>query len=175
MIEQEVVTNNEQSSFKERLLKFLKHKNLNNKQFEDMVGLSRSYISNMRKGIKSETFDQKIAPLFPELNKIWLFYGDGEMILSETERFSENEKKVPFTELRIDDKLNLIFKFISDQNEKIDSLIQENHDIKGKLNDNLYVIQSELKAIMIKFDVQLDSKLEKNIKNIFDKNQLEHI
>lgn len=74
--------NNEQSSVKERLLKFIEFKHLNIKQFEEKAGLSTSYVSNMRKSIKASTFDEKIAPAFPDLNKYWLLHGEGEMLLS---------------------------------------------------------------------------------------------
>lgn len=46
-----------------------------------MTGLSNGYINSMRKSIKPETYDSKIAPIFPHLNKLWLLHGDGEMYI----------------------------------------------------------------------------------------------
>ncbi|SHH89676.1 hypothetical protein SAMN05421866_4179 [Chryseobacterium oranimense] len=100
MTEELEITNNEQSSVKERLLKFIEFKRINPRQFEELAGLSTSYISNMRKSIKPSTFDSKIAPVFPELNKLWLLHGEGNMINS-----SQNEKE---NDLHSDQGLHLI-------------------------------------------------------------------
>ncbi|MDY3512774.1 helix-turn-helix transcriptional regulator [Riemerella anatipestifer] len=75
----------EQSSVKERLKEFLKYKNLSQKKFEEICGLSNGYVNSMRKSIKPETYDEQIAPNFPELNKVWLLLGKGEMLKSSEE------------------------------------------------------------------------------------------
>lgn len=75
----------EQSSVKERLKEFLKYKNLSQKKFEEICGLSNGYVNSMRKSIKPETYDEQIASNFPELNKVWLLLGKGEMLKSSEE------------------------------------------------------------------------------------------
>ncbi|MBT0562472.1 hypothetical protein [Riemerella anatipestifer] len=75
----------EQSSVKERLKEFLKYKNLSQKKFEEICGLSNGYVNSMRKSIKPETYDEQIALNFPELNKVWLLLGKGEMLKSSEE------------------------------------------------------------------------------------------
>jgi len=87
----------EQSSVKNRLLEFLKYKNLSQGEFEKICNLSNGYVNNIRKSIKSEKFDENIAPNFPELNKYWLLFDEGEM-LNETENTSE--RKTIFQELQ---------------------------------------------------------------------------
>lgn len=64
---------------KERLIKFIKYKNLSQKRFEESVGLSNGYVNNIRKSITVEKL-QKIALQYPELNKAWLLTGDGSML-----------------------------------------------------------------------------------------------
>lgn len=73
----------EQSSVKKRLLIFLKYKNLSQSEFEKICNLSNGYVNNIRKSIKSEKFDENIAPNFPELNKYWLLFSEGDMITEE--------------------------------------------------------------------------------------------
>ena len=70
----------EQSSVKNRLLQFLRHKNLSQGEFERICKLSNGYVNNIRKSIKSEKYDSNIAPNFPELNKFWLLFDKGEML-----------------------------------------------------------------------------------------------
>ena len=77
----------EQSSVKSRLKK-LEYKNIGQSEFEKITSLSNGYINNMRKSIKSETFDSKIAPAFPELDKYWLLYGEGSMLNNDEEKIS---------------------------------------------------------------------------------------
>ncbi|MFK8281677.1 XRE family transcriptional regulator [Capnocytophaga cynodegmi] len=91
--------NTEQSSVKDRLVSFLAYKKLSQRKFEEEVGLSNGYVNNMRKGIKPETFDEKIAPIFPELDKIWLLHGEGNMLnTSEPEEDFEDEENFLKTE-----------------------------------------------------------------------------
>lgn len=75
----------EQNSVKNRLLQFLEHKNISQKRFEEMCGLSNGYVNNIRKSIKLDTYKEKIEPIFPELNKKWLLLGEGEMLIEDEE------------------------------------------------------------------------------------------
>lgn len=70
----------EQSSVKDRLKIFLEYKNISQGEFEKQTSLSNGYVNNIRKSIKVDTFDEKIAPIFPELNKFWLLHNEGEML-----------------------------------------------------------------------------------------------
>lgn len=81
----------EQNSVKNRLLQFLEYKNLSQKRFEEICGLSNGYVNNIRKSIKLDTFNGKIEPNFPELNRNWLLLGDGEMLVQNTPEEEEEE------------------------------------------------------------------------------------
>lgn len=82
----------EQNSVKNRLLNFLKYKGISQSKFEQQCGISNGYVNNIRKGIKNEMFDKKIAPNFPELSKAWLLLGEGSMLIPQIEEVVPEEE-----------------------------------------------------------------------------------
>ena len=94
----------EQNSVKNRLLQFLEYKNLSQKRFEEICGLSNGYVNNIRKSIKLDTFNEKIEPNFPELNRNWLLLGDGEMLVQNTPEEEPEEDDELATFLRVERK-----------------------------------------------------------------------
>jgi hypothetical protein len=64
---------------KERTIKFVKHKGITMKSFEDRCGLSTGYVTSMRKGYGVDKLNN-VLNAFPELNRDWLLYGEGEML-----------------------------------------------------------------------------------------------
>lgn len=64
---------------KDRVYKFCEHKNMPIKQFEALCGMSNGYISSMRKGFGTDKLSN-VLTAFPELNRDWLLYGEGEML-----------------------------------------------------------------------------------------------
>lgn len=66
-------------SVKERLIQFIKYKNIGQSAFEKFVGLSNGYVNNIRKSIQPDKV-QRIALKYPELNTGWLMTGNGEML-----------------------------------------------------------------------------------------------
>lgn len=83
----------EQNSVKNRLIDFLKYKEISQSKFEQLCGISNGYVNNIRKGIKSEMFDKKIAPIFPELSKTWLLLGEGSMLIPQIEEVVPEEEE----------------------------------------------------------------------------------
>ena len=75
-------------SVKERIIEFIKVKNLSHGAFEKRVGLSNGYVNNIRQSIQPDKL-QKIALEYPDLNTGWLMTGEGEM-LKNTERNDPN-------------------------------------------------------------------------------------
>lgn len=69
----------EESSVKSRLLKFLKEKRISQTEFTKNIGVSSTYIGAMRKGIPADKM-RRICELYPDLNRDWLLYGEGEML-----------------------------------------------------------------------------------------------
>lgn len=64
---------------KDRTLRFITLKGLSVKKFEEMCGLSNGYINSMKSGYGSNKLSQVLS-VFPELNRDWLVYGEGEML-----------------------------------------------------------------------------------------------
>lgn len=68
---------------KARLEEFIRFKGLATSRFESMCHLSNGYVRN----IKSQIGDEKLSNIlntFPELSKVWLLTGEGEMLRTDT-------------------------------------------------------------------------------------------
>ena len=70
-----------ETSVKQRLEQFIKFKNLSANKFEKLCGLSVRYIANLKKSPSPEII-KKILLTFPELNRIWLLTGEGDMVVA---------------------------------------------------------------------------------------------
>lgn len=82
----------ENSTVKSRLIKYLKAKRVTQTEFTKALGVSSTYVGAMRKGIPAEKL-KKIESLYPDLNRDWLLYGEGEMLLRpETKRYQEEDE-----------------------------------------------------------------------------------
>lgn len=72
-----------ENTVKERLISFLRYKRITQRAFVTMLGLSGAYINSIRKSISPDVM-LGIAKHFPELNRDWLLYGEGEMLKNES-------------------------------------------------------------------------------------------
>ncbi len=72
------------STVKGRLLTYLRHKKISQSRFAELLGVSSTYIGAMRKGLSLEK-QERLAEIFPDLNREWLNYGTGEMTLDTRE------------------------------------------------------------------------------------------
>lgn len=68
---------------KSRLLEFIKYKGLTVQKFEQSVGLSNAAVAKMGNNTRRGTID-KISNRYPELNKVWLLTGEGDMLKVES-------------------------------------------------------------------------------------------
>ena len=66
-------------TIKERTIEFIRHKGIKMKTFEEKCGLSTGYVTSMRSGYGPEKL-RNVLNAFPELNREWLLYGEGEML-----------------------------------------------------------------------------------------------
>jgi len=74
---------------KERLIEFLKIKQLSQAKFANEIGLSISYVNSMTDNPTQETLN-KIKERFPEFNLDWLLTGEGEMIKTNNQHNKVN-------------------------------------------------------------------------------------
>lgn len=68
-----------ETTVKQRLVQFIRYMHLTQKEFESRCGMSNGYVANIRKGIGND-YLLSIAQQFPQLNRDWLVYGEGEML-----------------------------------------------------------------------------------------------
>lgn len=69
----------ENSTVKTRLLEFLRSQRISQTEFTRALGVSSTYVGAMRKSIPAEKL-KRICELYPDLNRDWLLYGEGEML-----------------------------------------------------------------------------------------------
>lgn len=67
---------------KERLQHFLKEEGITGSEFTRKMGLSPAYLASMRKSMPEEKVE-KLCRLYPQLNRDWLLYGEGDMYRAE--------------------------------------------------------------------------------------------
>ena len=68
---------------KSRLEKFIQFKGLATSRFESMCGLSNGYVRNLKNQVGEEKLNS-ILNSFPELSKVWLLTGEGEMLKDDS-------------------------------------------------------------------------------------------
>lgn len=72
-------------SVKKRLALLLKHKRMSQTEFTKLLGVSGAYVGAMRKSLSQDKV-KKILEIFPDLNRDWLLYGEGEMLFEKSDR-----------------------------------------------------------------------------------------
>lgn len=75
---------------KDRLLRYLRAEGISNSKFARDMGVSVAYLGAMRKSMP-ETKVAKLMEVYPNLNRDWLLYGEGEMYRSDSRK--ENTTK----------------------------------------------------------------------------------
>lgn len=78
-----------ENAVKQRLVQFIKMMHLTQRGFEELCGMGNGYVNSIRKSIGPEKM-QSIIRAFPQLNREWLLYGEGEMLKSATPSVQQN-------------------------------------------------------------------------------------
>ena len=68
-----------ENSVKQRLIRYLAFKNIPNAKFEKVCGLCNGYVSGIRRSIGPDKL-KSITEKYPDLNREWLLFGEGEML-----------------------------------------------------------------------------------------------
>lgn len=71
-----------EDNFKRRLIRLLKTRNMTQTEFARKLGVSPTYIGAMRKSMPKDKL-RIVFGMFPDLNRDWLLYGEGEMFLPD--------------------------------------------------------------------------------------------
>jgi hypothetical protein len=72
----------------DRIREYCKLKEISIHQFEIQAGLSNGYVSSMRKGIGINKLED-VLNAFPDINRDWLLYGEGNMLLGPYDRINK--------------------------------------------------------------------------------------
>lgn len=112
---------------KERLIAFIKNRELTQRRFENIIGVSNGYVRNISKGLGAEKMAE-ISLHFPELNTHWLLTGEGEM-LNKTENavISKTETTTDYEDAEIVDSFPILPEEVAvESNTNIEEYIEEN-------------------------------------------------
>lgn len=138
-------------TIKERTLRFIAHKGLSIKKFEEMCGLSNGYINSMKSGYGTAKLSQVLA-VFPELNRDWLVYGEGEMLKSETSLSSVGDNTIQVSGTNVDMR-NINQSKSTGGAERIKELEQRVAELtedKRKLQDLVDKMQAQIAKLLEK-------------------------
>lgn len=75
---------NPEETMKQRLITLLKAKHMTQTEFARHLGVTPTYIGAMRKGMPKERL-KVVFDMFPDVNRDWLLYGEGEMFVANDE------------------------------------------------------------------------------------------
>lgn len=94
---------NEKSPIIDRLVQFIEHTGLSSTQFADRADIPRPTLSQMLHGRNKSVNNQMLTKLnvaFPNLNILWLLFGQGDMLQDSNIEFSEpqNDEEDEFFE-----------------------------------------------------------------------------
>jgi transcriptional regulator with XRE-family HTH domain len=64
---------------KERLIEYIKYKQISTREFCRTINVSETYVNSMRSSIQPDKL-VRIAYHYPDLNTTWLMTGEGEML-----------------------------------------------------------------------------------------------
>lgn len=84
--------NDDRNPVLDRLIQFINSTGLSSTQFADKTGIPRPSLSQMLHGRNKSVNNQVLAKLnstFPELNIMWLLFGNGDMLQSQNIETSE--------------------------------------------------------------------------------------
>lgn len=123
---------------KNRIKEYCKIKNIPVSTFEKECGMSNGYVNAMRKGL-SESKLNVVLRTYPDLNKVWLLTGEGEMLKNSC-NFEKNEQNLTVSDMyREICRLNKIVEkqqdtiteqmgLISEQSKTINRLVFQRQD-----------------------------------------------
>lgn len=87
-----------ETTVKQRLVMYLKYKRIGQNRFEDMAGISHGYISNL-KNSPGLTKLESILNAAPDLNRVWLLTGEGDMLAgSDVSLVQDTDEPKPYME-----------------------------------------------------------------------------
>lgn len=84
--------NNQTFTIKERLKLFISFLGISTRKFEIDCGLPNAYVNNIRNSVTEDKL-QNILERYPQLNKTWLVFGEGDMVLKKNSKTCESSEE----------------------------------------------------------------------------------
>ena len=126
----------------ERIVLFIKHKNLSMRAFDISIGVGNGYTSKQAKTKASVGSDvlERIIEQYPELSPLWLLTGQGDMIIDPkgvTDALPEYGNNIDeIIENKIKRIVEKQFKEFNDKLENFPTLEQISQEIQKNLKKN---------------------------------------
>ena len=127
-----------EDSVKQRLIKFLRYKDISNSVFEKTCGMGNGYVNSIRKGIGTEKL-KNITLTYPELNREWLLYGEGSMLNEGYTTFEPVGLATPMspTAMTETEKEVVLLKAKLEEKEKMIDLLKQQLEELNNINKGL--------------------------------------
>jgi hypothetical protein len=123
-----------EDSVKQRLMKFLRYKDISNSVFEKTCGMANGYVNNIRVGVSPKKLES-ILLNYPELNRDWLIYGEGDMLNEGYTTFDPVGVATP-TAPNLENEITLL-KAKLEEKEKMIELLKQQLEELNNLNKGL--------------------------------------
>lgn len=137
---------------KDRTLRFIASKGLSVKKFEELCGLSNGYINSMKSGFGNSKLVQVLST-FPELNRDWLVYGEGEMLKPDVSQSAKGDNNIQVTGTNVDMRNINQSKGSGDDAKRVKELerrIEELTKDKERLLDLVDKMQAQISKLLEK-------------------------
>jgi transcriptional regulator with XRE-family HTH domain len=110
-------------SISDRLKEFAKTQRISIREFERKCGLGNSFVNHIGQSLGVDKLEN-ILQAFPTLNKDWILYGTGEMILNEVAEdleadFQSNFNKVCSLIQKKDEQIDRLLDLLEVQKEEV--------------------------------------------------------
>lgn len=110
-----------ETSVKDRIILFIKSKNISRSEFCRRIGVSETYIGSLRQSFPPDRL-KSISINFPELNIEWLMTGDGSMLKSVSIDNEENENESVVIPREVFDQISRLTEAVVSQQRTIEAL-----------------------------------------------------
>lgn len=126
-----------ETSVKERIKLFVKHKGISIREFERRCGMSTGYMAMLRHAPGANKLSTILAQ-YPELSRVWLLTGEGEMLVSAQP--AERQEESPATiQMQPVDGSEVISRLLEMIREK-DAIIMRQAETIGALKHKIKVL-----------------------------------
>ena len=154
---------------KERLLNFLQYLKMGQNAFENSVSIPTGSICHWKNGNIPPKACEKIFNTYPQLNKIWILTGEGEMLISSvdsTERTPRDDRETTDNSAINNQLLAQLQDLISEQKQLHAAALQEKDD---KIQELKYYL--ELQKDYVDGQKRTIERLEQFIEHLQEENR----